>query len=175
TVRDFYSHFIMRGIESLALKSTCSIELVQARDVDVHAIAHSPATAGEFSWNGVQWVEGKPKKHVVIAVAKYGAGKVVGVGTTRVLSTLLNKRHGFKAADNEKLVANMLAWLINREVYEKGKLKAVFVNVSLKPDLYFWIEEELKNHDQFRDFNEVVNFSIDTLRRGIDKFRATKE
>ncbi len=164
----------MRGIESIAFKSACSIEIVQSRDVDVHAIARSPTGTGEFYWNGVQWVEGQPKKHAVLAVAKHGAGKVIGIGTTRMLSTLLNKKHGFKAADNEKLVVNMLAWLVNREVYEKGKLKAVFVNVSLKPELYFWIEEELKNSDQFRDFNEIVNFSLDSLRRGLGKFR-TKE
>jgi hypothetical protein len=169
TISDFLNHFVMRGIERIALKSPCSLEIYEKPGIDVNAVAFSPQSTVEVTWNGQQWVETGAKKHVMIAVAKYGAGKVVALGTTRVLSTLLNKKHGFKAVDNEKLIVNVLAWLVNREVYEKGKLKSVFVNVSLKPDLYFWIENELKSSDKFRDFNEVMNFAIEALKRGMEK------
>ena len=172
---DFYNHFIMRGIEKIALKSPCSLELVKAKDVEINAVAFSPIYTDDVRWDGTQWVEGRQKKHILVAVAKYGAGKVVGLGTTRILSTLLNKKHGYNAEDNEKLVNNILAWLVNREIYEDGKLKSVFMNISIKPDLYFWIEKELKNNDSFRDFTEVVNFSIESLKRGIEKYRSQKQ
>ncbi|MBN2154355.1 MAG: hypothetical protein JW839_23065 [Candidatus Lokiarchaeota archaeon] len=170
-IGDFLNHFVMRGIERIALKSPCSLEVYETTGVEVNAVAFSPPGTHEVTWSGQQWVETGAKKHVMVAVAKYGAGKVVAIGTTRVLSTLLNKKHGFKAVDNEKFIVNILAWLVNREVYEKGKLKSVFVNVSLKPDLYFWIENELKTNDKFRDFNEIMNFAIDSLKRGIEKYR----
>ncbi|MEX2683326.1 MAG: hypothetical protein Q6373_017250 [Candidatus Sigynarchaeota archaeon] len=171
TISDFLNHFIMRGIERIALKSPCSLEIYETPGMDINAVAFSPPGTAAVTWNGQQWVETPPKKHAVVAVTKYGAGKVVAIGTTRVFSTLLNKKHGFKAADNEKFIVNILAWLVNREVYEKGKLKSVFVNVSLKPDLYFWIENELKSNDKFRDFNEVMNFAIDSLKRGMEKYK----
>jgi hypothetical protein len=171
TINDFLNHFTMRGIEHMALKSPCSLEIREKPGVETNGVAFSPASTMEVTWNGQQWVETGAKRHVMVAVAKYGAGKVVAVGTTRVLSTLLNKKHGFRAVDNEKFIVNVLAWLVNREVYEKGKLKSVFVNVSLKPDLYFWIENELKSDDKFRDFNEVINFAIDSLKRGMEKFK----
>lgn len=171
TISDFLNHFVMRGIEHVALKSPCSLEVFSVPGVETNAVAFSPPSTVEVTWNGQQWVETGARKHVMIAVAKYGAGKVVAAGTTRILSTLLNKKHGFKVVDNEKLVVNILAWLVNREVYDKGKLKSVFVNVSLKPDLYFWIENELKSDDKFRDFNEVINFAIESLKRGMEKFK----
>ncbi len=170
-IGDCLNHFVMRGIERIAFKSPCSLEIFETPGLDINAVAFSPPGTVEVTWNGQQWVETGSKKHVMVAVAKYGAGKVVALGTTRVLSTLLNKKHGFKAVDNEKFIVNVLAWLVNREVYEKGKLKAVFVNVSLKPDLYFWIENELKTNDKFRDFNEVMNFSLEALKRGMEKFK----
>jgi len=170
-VTDFLNHFVMRGIEKVALKSPCSLQITEQPGVETNVVASSPASTVEVIWSGSSWVETGAKKHALIAVAKFGAGKVVAIGTTRVLSTLLNKKHGFKAVDNEKLIVNILAWLVNREVYEKGKLKAVFVNVSLKPDLYFWIENELKNDDRFRDFNEIMNFAIDSLKRGMERYK----
>ena len=30
---------------------------------------------------------------------------------------------------------------------------------------------KLKENDKFREFSEVVNFSLDALKRGLDKFR----
>jgi len=175
TISDFLNHFIMRGIEKIALKSPCSLEIFEESGVETNVIANSPVNTQELTWNGDTWVETGSRQHSMIAVAKLGAGKVVAVGTTRILSTLLNKKHGFKAVDNEKFIVNVLSWLVNREVYEAGKLKSVFVNVSLKPDLYFWIENELKNDDIFRDFNEVINFSIESLKRGIDRYKKLHE
>jgi hypothetical protein len=171
TISDFLNHFIMRGIEKIALKSPCSLEIFEESGIETNVIAYSPGKTQELSWNGETWVESGTRKRAMIAVAKLGAGKVVAIGTTRILSTLLNKKHGFKAVDNEKFVVNVLSWLVNREIYEEGKLKSVFVNVSLKPDLYFWIENELKGDDIFRDFNEVINFSIESLKRGIDRYK----
>ncbi|HME52823.1 MAG TPA: hypothetical protein VKM55_11440 [Candidatus Lokiarchaeia archaeon] len=175
TISDFLNHFIMRGIEKIALKSPCSIEVIEESGVETNVVAYTPDSTEELTWNGETWVETGARKHAMVAVAKLGAGKVVAIGTTRLLSTLLNKKHGFKAVDNEKFIVNVLSWLVNREVYEEGKLKSVFVNVSLKPDLYFWIENELKSDDIFRDFNEVINFSIESLKRGIDRYKKLHE
>jgi ABC-type uncharacterized transport system involved in gliding motility auxiliary subunit len=175
SVTNPYNHFVMRGIEKIALKSTCSLKVFKIKDAEPNAIAFSQPNIEELTWDGTQWVEAAAKKHPVVAVSKYGAGKVIAIGTTRILSSLINVKYGFAAADNEKFIVNCLAWLVNREVYESGKLKSVFVNVSLKPDLYFWIENELTNNDKFRDFNEVINFSIDSVKRGLEKFRKTKK
>ncbi|MHA1368451.1 MAG: Gldg family protein [Promethearchaeota archaeon] len=171
-ITDFYqNHFIMRDIECIALKSTCSMVIEDVPGVETSALAFSSLSTDEVYWDGSSWVENTGKKHVVAAVAKYGGGKVVALGTTRILSSLINIKHGIKAKDNEKFLNNIMAWLVNKEVYEDGKLKSVFVNVKLKPDLYFFIEKELKQHNKFRDFNEIINFSLEALKRGIDRYR----
>ncbi|MFX0100064.1 MAG: DUF4350 domain-containing protein [Candidatus Hodarchaeota archaeon] len=175
-VNDFYNHFILRDIEKIALKSPCSLEAFSVEGVENNVVAHSSPRIDVFEWNGLEWVEKGIKKNSMVVVAKYGAGKIVAVGTTRVLSSLISKKHGFKAADNEKFLNNILAWLVNREIYDdKGKLKSVFVNVSIKPDLYFWIEKELKESQlkdiSFRDFNEIVNVAIESFKRGMEKYR----
>lgn len=169
TSTDFYNHFIMRGIDTVALKSACAISIVPAPDAEPNGVVFSPPGTEEVRWNGSEWVEMRGNKHVMVVVSKHGAGKVVGIGTTRILSSMINKKHGIKAADNEKLLVNTLAWLVNREVYDQGKLKSVFVNVSMKPDLYFWIDATLKKSDRFRDFNELVNLAVESLKRGLER------
>ncbi|MHA1680198.1 MAG: hypothetical protein ACTSUE_04270 [Promethearchaeota archaeon] len=171
----FFNHFIMRGIDTIALKSSCSIQIIEGDPrAEPNAVAFAMPSASNISWNGTNWVEIKSPKNVVIAVSKFGAGKVVALGTTRILSSLINKKHGFLAGDNEKVVSNIFAWLVNREVYEEGKLNSVFVNISLKPDVYFWVEKELKENDKFRDFNEVINFALESLAISLEKYRESK-
>ncbi|MBD3187773.1 hypothetical protein GF325_13135 [Candidatus Bathyarchaeota archaeon] len=174
TTGNFLNHFIMRGIEKIAFKSTCALQLVEGDPkAEVNAVVHSGLGTSEISWNGNAWTESRKEKYTLVAVSKFGAGKVVALGTTRILSSLINKKHGILAEDNAKFLSNIFAWLVNREVYEDGKLKSVFVNVSLKPDVYFWIEKELKENDKFRDFNEIINFAIESLAVAVEKFRET--
>ncbi|MHA1846692.1 MAG: hypothetical protein ACTSXU_03525 [Promethearchaeota archaeon] len=172
TISDFYNHFIMRGIEKIALKSPCSLVILDnVPNANPSAVAFTGPFTSELEWDGNRWVEKKGSKIPVVAISKYGAGKIVALGTTRILSSLINKKHGFNAVNNSKFISNVFAWLVNKEIYEDGKLKSVFVNVSLKPDMYFWIEKELKNHDKFRDFNEVVNFALEALSVSLDRYR----
>jgi hypothetical protein len=76
------------------------------------------------------------------------------------LFSSLNESYGIRAADNFKLVGNIISWLLNKaNSEEEQKMKPIFTTVAINQDLFYWIKEMI-NLGKWDNLEEVINHAL---------------
>ncbi len=172
-IKDFKKHFITRDITQIIHSNGCTIEIdksVETEDIDVNAIAFS---SEESAWHkifdGEDGFDEPVEKAPIIAIGHYGMGKIVAIGNLSLFSGFHNL-YGIHAADNFKLISNIISWLMNKAHSQEAQLsQLIYTTVPIEQDLYYWMKEKL-DEERWKNVEEVVNFALKVV-----KFRLRKQ
>ncbi|NVM38642.1 MAG: hypothetical protein HWN81_23850 [Candidatus Lokiarchaeota archaeon] len=162
-IKDFRSHFITRDITQIIHSNGCTVVIdksIEDDNIDVNSLAFSSEnTSWHRYFNGEEWQD-KSEQHLpIIGATHYSSGKVIVIGNLSIFSSL-NKSYGIRAADNFKLVTNMISWLLNKaSSKEEQALKPILTTVSIDQDLFYWIKEMI-NKGKWKNLDEVINFAL---------------
>ncbi|MFX1389801.1 MAG: hypothetical protein ACFE9Z_07060 [Promethearchaeota archaeon] len=162
-IKDFKSHFITRDITQIIHSNGCTLTIdksIESENIDVISIVYS---SEDSSWHRYfkhdGWQEDLVKNLPIIAVTHYNLGKVAIIGNLSIFSSL-NKSYGILAADNFKLVTNVISWLLNKAGSEEDQHnKPVYTTVAIKQDLFYWIKEMI-NKGRWKNLEEIINFAL---------------
>ncbi|MCK4381171.1 MAG: hypothetical protein KAW51_08555 [Candidatus Lokiarchaeota archaeon] len=166
-IKDFRSHFITRDISQIIHSNGCTLVVnksIENNKIDVNSLAFSSETT---SWHryytGDGWLDKSEQQLPIIGATHYDSGKVIMIGNLSIFSSL-NKSYGIKAADNLKLVTNMISWLLNKaKSDEEQALKPILTTVAIRQDLFYWIKEMVKK-GRWANLEEVINFALNVTR-----------
>ena len=172
-IKDFKTHFITRDIAQIIYSNGCTIEIdksVETEDIDVSAIAFS---SEESAWHkifdGEDWFDEPVEKAPIIAIGHYGMGKIVAIGNLSLFSGF-HALYGIHAADNFKLISNIISWLMNKAHSQEAQLsQSIYTTVPIEQDLYYWMKEKL-DEGRWKDVEEIINFALKIV-----KFRMRKQ
>ena len=162
-IKDFRSHFITKDIHKIIHSNGCTLSIdksIESEEIDVKSIAFSSENTSWHSiFTGDGWEDESKQNLSIIGVVHYYLGKVVAIGNLSIFSSL-NKSYGIKAANNFKLVSNIISWLLNK-AKSKGEQteKPIFATIALNQDNYFWIKEMIDN-GKYNNMEELVNFAL---------------
>ncbi|MEE9378687.1 MAG: hypothetical protein V3V33_11715 [Candidatus Lokiarchaeia archaeon] len=166
-IKDFRSHFITRDISQIIHSNGCTLVVnksIENNKIDVNSLAFSSETT---SWHryytGDGWLDKSEQQLPIIGATHYDSGKVIMIGNLSIFSSL-NKSYGIRAADNLKLVTNMISWLLNKaKSDEEQALKPILTTVAINQDLFYWIKEMVKK-GRWANLEEVINFALNVTR-----------
>jgi len=172
-IKDFKKHFITRDITQIIHSNGCTIEIdksVETEDIDVSAIAFS---SDESAWHkildGEEWVDEPAESAPIIAIGHKGMGKIVAIGNLSLFSGF-HALYGIHAADNFKLISNIISWLMNKAHSQESQLsQPIYITVPIEQDLYYWMKEKL-GEERWENVEEIVNFALKVV-----KFRIRKQ
>ena len=162
-IQDFKSHFITRDLSKIIHSNGCTLVMdksIENSDIDVSSIAvSSENTSWHKIFNGEEWQE-KSEQHLpIIGATHYGLGKVITIGNLSIFSSL-NKSYGITAADNFKLISNMISWLLNKAgTEEEQQIKPVFTTVAINQDLFYWIKDMI-HKGKWKKLDDIINFAL---------------
>lgn len=166
-IKNFGHHFITRELNQFIHSNGCTLTIdksVEEDNIDIKSIAFS---SDNSSWHtlftGDAWQD-ESKQHLpIIAVTHYKLGKVVAIGNLSIFSSL-NESYGIKAADNFKLIANIISWLLNKAgTKEEQAIKPIYSTVAITQDLFYWMKDMI-NLGKWNNVEEVINFAIRMLK-----------
>jgi len=172
-IKDFKKHFITRDITQIIHSNGCTIEIdksVETEDIDVTAIGvSSEKSAWHKIFDGEDWVD-EPVEHApILAIGHYGLGKIVAIGNLSLFSGF-HDLYGIHAADNFKLISNIVSWLMNKAHCQEAQLSnPIYMTVPIEQDLYYWMKEKL-DEERWKNVEEIVNFALKIV-----KFRMRKQ
>ncbi len=172
-IKKFKKHFITRDITQIIHSVGCTLEIdksVENEDVDVTAVAlSSEESAWHKYFNGEEWVDEPVKSLPIIAIGHYGMGKTVAIGNLSLFSGF-HDLYGIHAADNFKLISNVISWLMNKAHSQEAQLsQPIYTAIPIEQDLYYWIKEKL-DEGRWNTVEEIVNFALKVV-----KFRMRKQ
>jgi hypothetical protein len=177
-INSFKKHFITREISEIIHSSGCTLNIdksVETDEIDIKPIAFS---SEDSSWhkiyNGEEWFEEPVHKIPIIGITHYGLGKVVVLGNLSLFSSLQTS-YGINAADNFKLISNIIAWLLNKvKTTEEQAYKPVYMTVPIEQDLYYWVKEMI-DEGRWKDTNDVINFALRVIKIRIKEVEKNKD
>lgn len=166
-IKNFKKHFLTRDITQIVHSGGCSLEIIKNiddKDLDVTAVAFSSEdSAWHKYFSEGQWFDEPVKKVAIIAATRYGLGKVVAIGNLSIFSSF-HELYGIYAADNFKLIANIISWLMNKAHSKEDQLaQPIYTTIPLEQDLYYWIKEKL-DEGRWKDIQEVINFALKVVK-----------
>ena len=177
-IKVFKTHFITRDISQIIHSNGCTIEIdksVETEDIDVTAIAFS---SEESAWHkvfdGEEWVDEPVESAPIIAIGHYGMGKIVAIGNLSLFSGF-HALYGIHAADNFKLISNIISWLMNKAHSQEAQLlQSIFITVPVEQDLYYWMKEKL-DEERWKNIEEIVNFALKVVKFRVRKHDSEEE
>jgi len=166
-IKDFRKHFITRDITQIIHSNGCTIEIdksVETEDIDVSAIGFSSEeSAWHKTFGGEEWAEEPVESAAIIAIGHYGMGKIVAIGNLSLFSGF-HALYGIHAADNFKLIANVISWLMNKAHSQEAQLsQPIYTTVPIEQDLYYWMKEKL-DEERWKNVEEIVNFALKVVK-----------
>ncbi len=172
-IKEFKKHFITRDITQIIHSVGCTLEIdksVENEDIDVSAVAFS---SEESAWHkyfdGEEWVDEPVESAPIIAIGHYGMGKIVAIGNLSLFSGF-HDSYGIHAADNFKLISNVISWLMNKAHSQEAQLsQPIYTAIPIEQDLYYWMKEKL-DEGRWNTIEEIVNFALKVV-----KFRMRKQ
>jgi len=172
-IKKFKKHFITRDITQIIHSVGCTLEIdksVENEDIDVSAVAlSSEESAWHKYFDGEEWVDEPVKSLPIIAIGHYGMGKIVAIGNLSLFSGF-HDLYGIHAADNFKLISNVISWLMNKAHSQEAQLsQPIYTAIPIEQDLFYWIKEKL-DEGRWNTVEEIVNFSLKVV-----KFRMRKQ
>ena len=162
-IKDFSNHFITRDINKIVHSNGCTLTIdksIEDENIDVNTIAYSSEyTSWHSCLNGDGWHDESKQELPIIGVTHYYLGKVVAIGNLSIFSSL-NNSYGIQAADNFKLVSNIISWLLNKVKSENEQaVKPIFATVAMSQDLFYWVKDKI-NLGKWKNFEEVINYAL---------------
>ena len=172
-IKKFKKHFITRDITQIIHSVGCTLEIdksVESEDIDVSAVAlSSEESAWHKYFDGEEWVDEPVKSLPIIAIGHYGMGKIVAIGNLSLFSGF-HDSYGIHAADNFKLISNIISWLMNKAHSQEAQLsQPIYTAIPIEQDLFYWIKEKL-DEGRWNTVEEIVNFALKVV-----KFRMRKQ
>ena len=172
-IKDFKKHFITRDITQIIHSNGCTIEIdksVETEDIDVAAIGFSSEkSAWHKIFDGDDWFDEPVENAPIIAIGHYGMGKIVAIGNLSLFSGF-HASYGIHAADNFKLISNIISWLMNKAHSQEAQLSQhIYISVPIEQDLFYWMKEKL-DEERWKNVEEIVNFALKVV-----KFRMRKQ
>jgi hypothetical protein len=172
-IKEFKKHFITRDITQIIHSVGCTLEIdksVENEDIDVNAVAFS---SEESAWHkyfdGEEWVDEPVKSLPIIAIGHHSMGKIVAIGNLSLFSGF-HDSYGIHAADNFKLISNVISWLMNKAHSQEAQLsQPIYTAIPIEQDLFYWIKEKL-DEGRWNTVEEIVNFALKVV-----KFRMRKQ
>lgn len=177
-IKDFKTHFITKDITEIIHSSGCTLNIdksIESEKIDVKAIALSSEESTRHKYfDGNDWVEEPVQKVPVIGITHFGLGKVVALGNLSFFSSL-QQSYGINAADNFKLVSNIISWLLNKaKSTEEQKYKPIYMTIPIEQDLYYWIKEML-DEGRWSNIDDVINFALRVVKIRMKEVEKNKE
>ncbi len=177
-IKDFKKHFITKEIAEIIHSSGCTLNIdksIENEKIDVKAIAFSSEESSRHKYfDGNDWVEEPVQKIPVIGITHFGLGKVVALGNLSLFSSL-QQSYGINAADNFKLVSNLISWLLNKaQSTEEQTYKPIYMTIPIEQDLYYWIKEML-DEGRWSNMDDVINFALRVIKIRIKEVEKNKE
>ncbi len=172
-IKEFKKHFITRDITQIIHSVGCTLEIdksVENEDIDVSAVAlSSEESAWHKYFDGEEWVDEPVKSLPIITIGHYCMGKIVAIGNLSLFSGF-HDLYGIHAADNFKLISNVISWLMNKAHSQEAQLsQPIYTTIPIEQDLYYWIKEKL-DEGRWNTVEEIVNFALRVV-----KFRMRKQ
>jgi hypothetical protein len=172
-IKEFKKHFVTRDITQIIHSVGCTLEIdksVENEDIDVNAVAlSSEESAWHKYFDGEEWVDEPVKCLPIIAIGHYGMGKIVAIGNLSLFSGF-HDSYGIHAADNFKLISNVISWLMNKAHSQEAQLsQTIYTAIPIEQDLFYWIKEKL-DEKRWNTVEEIVNFALKVV-----KFRMRKQ
>ncbi|MFX1497382.1 MAG: hypothetical protein ACFFBH_07640 [Promethearchaeota archaeon] len=166
-IKDFKKHFITKDISQIVHSAGCTLEIfenIEDDDLDVTAVAFSSEdSAWHKYFSEGKWFDEPVRKVAVIAAARYSLGKVVVIGNLSLFSSF-HEIYGIRAADNFKLIVNIISWLMNKAHSKEAQLtQPIYITIPIEQDLYYWIKEKL-DEGRWKDTREVINFALKVVK-----------
>lgn len=177
-IKDFKKHFITKEITEIIHSSGCTLNIdksIENEKIEVKAIAFSSEESSRHKYfDGNDWVEEPVQKVPVIGITHFGLGKVLALGNLSLFSSL-QQSYGINAADNFKLVSNMISWLLNKaQSTEEQTYKPIYMTIPIEQDLYYWIKEML-DEGRWSNMDDVINFALRVIKIRIKEVEKNKE
>ena len=177
-IKDFRKHFITRDITQIIHSNGCTLEIdesIETESIDVSAIAFS---SGEAAWHkifdGEEWFDEPVEKVPIIAIGHYGLGKIVAIGNLSLFSGF-HALYGIHAADNFKLISNIISWLMNKAHSQEAQLsQPIYLTVPIEQELYYWMKGKL-DEERWKNVEEIVNFALKVVKFRIRKQESQEE
>jgi len=172
-IKKFKPHFLTRDITQIIHSNGCTLEVtkeIDDKNLDVITIAFSSKdTAWHKFFTGEEWFDEPVQKTPIIAAVHYGLGKVVVLGNLSLFSSF-HDAYGIHAADNFKLISNIISWLMNKAYSEQAQLtQPIYTTIPIEQDLYYWIKGMI-DEGRWKNIEEVINFALKVI-----KFRMKKQ
>ncbi|MFX1411627.1 MAG: hypothetical protein ACFFA6_14840 [Promethearchaeota archaeon] len=177
-IQEFTKHFITKEIAEIIHSSGCTLNIdktVENEKIEVKAIAFSSEESSRHKYfNGNDWVEEPVNKIPIIGITHFGLGKAVALGNLSLFSSL-QKSYGINAADNFKLVSNIISWLLNKaQSTEEQAYKPIYMTIPIEQDLYYWIKEML-DVGRWKNIDDVINFALRVVKIRMKEVEKNKE
>jgi len=177
-IKEFKKHFITRDITQIIHSVGCTLEIdksVENEDIDVNAVAlSSEESAWHKYFDGEEWVDEPVKSLPIIAVGHYCMGKIVAIGNLSLFSGF-HDLYGIHAADNFKLISNVISWLMNKAHSQEAQLsQPIYTTIPIEQDLFYWIKEKL-DEGRWNTVEEIVNFALKVVKFRIRKQESQEE
>jgi len=177
-IKDFRKHFITRDITKIIHSNGCTLEIdesVETEDINVSAIGFS---SKESAWHkifdGEDWIDEPVENAAIIAIGHYGLGKIVAIGNLSLFSGF-HALYGIHAADNFKLISNIIAWLMNKAHSQEAQLsQSIYVTIPIEQELYYWMKGKL-DEERWKNIEEIVNFALKVVKFRIRKQESQEE
>ena len=177
-ITEFTKHFLTRDIREIIHSGGCTLSIdksVENEAVDVNPIAlSSEETSGHKLFNGEEWIEESINKEPIIAAVHYNLGKVVIIGNLSIFSGF-HDSYGIHAADNFKLISNIISWLQNKAHSKEAQLtQPIYTSIPIEQDLFYWIKQKL-DEGRWNNIQEVINFALKVIRLRMKNQEPEKE
>jgi hypothetical protein len=145
-IQQFIDHQITKTLRELIIGGSCSLflskdvkPLLQTKDRSIWSETYSSASE--------EWTKEEEKQQIIAAYTEFGQGKVVAIGDIDIFTS--NSRFGINSLDNQKLLQNIINWLI--EPVKESKVMVFILNQL--GDIKYEIKEA----------NKVLNNIIETM------------
>ena len=167
-ITQFKSHFITHDLLKIIHSGGCTLTIDKTlEDADLNIIPLAFSSENN-SWhkiyNGKEWVEEMVSNMPILAAGHYGLGKVIALTNLSILSGF-HDQFGIQGADNFKLVANIIAWLLNKAHSEDSKItQPIFLTLPIEQDLYYWMRDMIQIDKRWNSIKELVNFALNIIK-----------
>jgi Arc/MetJ-type ribon-helix-helix transcriptional regulator len=166
-IDSFEPHVITHNLSHIVHSSGCTmlIDETIASDENIKVIPLANSGLNGFIFeldeeDGEEVETEYPKKPVIVA-ARYYEGRVIGLGTLSLFSSI-NPTYGFEALDNKILISNVFQWLSENTEY--GDLSETrIISLELNTNLMLWMEKMVKDKE-WDNMADIINFAVKYLK-----------
>ena len=145
-IKDFIKHQLTKHLREIIVGGACSLSISKGAKPLFHTDENSWPEI--YNTSSEQWIkEDDEKKQVIAAYNEFGQGKVIAIGDIDIFTT--DPNIGLNCLDNQKLVQNIIAWLI--EPVKEPKVMSFILNQL--GDLQY----------EIRETNKIINNIIETM------------